>query len=136
MRKDILLTAVIFTYNHEDTIARCIESHLNQKTSYGYEIRIYDDCSTDGTSEICREYEKKYPEKIKLTVQKENTFTKPDLELQSYQAISEIDTKYFCICDGDDYWCNENKIQVALDFLENNEQYHGFAHDTLQENFL
>lgn len=129
-----LLTAIIFTYNHKRYIARCIESHLSQKTTYDYEIRIYDDCSTDGTSDICRKYAEKYPDKIKLTVQKENTFTKPDLQLQSYQAICEIDTKYFCICDGDDYWCDENKVQIALDFLENHPEYHGFAHDTYSEN--
>lgn len=127
-----LLTAIIFTYNHKDTIAKCIESILNQKTKYPYIISIWDDCSIDGTSDICREYAKKYPEKIKLTVQKENTFLKKDLEHQPYAAISSIDTKYFCIIDGDDYWCDENKIEIALDFLENHDNFVGFAHDTLQ----
>ncbi len=131
--QNTLLTAIIFTYNHKDSIARCIESIVEQKTDYAYEIHIWDDCSIDGTSDICREYAAKYPEKIKLTVQEENTFLKPYMELQSYAAISQIKTPYFCIIDGDDYWCNENKIQIALDFLENNPDYIGFAHDTLQE---
>ena len=125
-----LLTAIIFTYNHNISIAKCIESHLNQKTTYNYEIRIYDDCSNDGTTEICREYAKKYPEKIRLIVQKENTFCGSYMKMQSYDAICHIDTKYFCIIDGDDYWCNENKIQIALDFLEKNPEYIGWAHDT------
>lgn len=129
-----LLTAIIFTYNHKNTITRCIESHLNQNTSYDYIIKIYDDCSNDGTSAICREFARQYPDKIKVKIQKENAFTKPYEEMQSYQAISEIDTKYFCICDGDDYWCSENKVQKALDFLENHPEYHGWAHDTYNEN--
>lgn len=129
-----LLTAIVFTYNHKDWIARCIESLLNQKTDYAYEIRIYDDCSTDGTSDICREYAKKYPEKIKLTVQKENTYTKSYLQVHSYQAFMSVDTKYFCYIDGDDYWCSENKVQTALDFLEKHPEYSGFAHDTCFEN--
>ncbi|MBO7258081.1 MAG: glycosyltransferase [Alphaproteobacteria bacterium] len=128
-----LLTAIIFTYNHKNHIARCIESHLNQKTSYSYIIKIYDDCSSDGTTDICKEYAAKYPDKIQLTVQKENTFLKPYHEMQSYKAIQEIDSKYFCICDGDDCWCDENKIQIALDFLENHPDYHGFATDTYYE---
>ena len=132
--KEVLLTAIIFTYNHKNSVAECIESLLNQKTGYGYEIHIWDDCSTDGTSDICREYAKNYPDKIKLVVQAENTFTKPDLQLQSYQAFQNIKTKYFCVIDGDDKWCNENKIQLAIDFLEEHPDYSGWAHDTLQIN--
>ena len=131
MQKNSLLTAIIFTYNHEDSIGKCIESIVNQKTDYKYEIHIWDDCSIDDTSNICRHYAEKYPDKIKLVIQKENTFLKPDLELQSYAAIHKVETRYLCYIDGDDYWCDENKLQIALDFLENNPEYIGFAHDTL-----
>lgn len=127
-----LLTSVILTYNHEDGIARCIESMINQITDYSYEIHIWDDCSTDKTPEICKEYAQKYPDKIKLFLQKENTFLKPYNQTQAYKAMQNIDTKYFCIIEGDDYWCDENKIQLALDFLENNPEYSGWGHDTLQ----
>jgi glycosyltransferase involved in cell wall biosynthesis len=126
-----ILTAIIFTYNHGDSIKRCIESLLNQKTTYPYKINIWDDCSSDDTSIICIEYAKANPDKIILNIQKENTFLKPYYELQSYEAIQKIRTKYFCIIDGDDYWLDENKIQIAINFLENNDHYIGFAHDTL-----
>lgn len=128
--KDKMLTAIIFTYNHKSSIVKCIDSILNQKTNYPYIIHIWDDASIDGTSEICREYANKYPEKIILHIQKENTFCGPYMKMQSYDAICHVDTKYFCIIDGDDYWCNENKIQTALDFLEKNSNYIGWAHDT------
>ena len=132
-----ILAAIIFTYNHAHMIAKCIESHINQKTEYFYEIRIYDDCSTDGTTEICQEFANKYPDKIKFFPQAENTFLMPYEKMQSYQAIQQIDTKYFCIIDGDDCWCDENKLQIALDFLENNPNYIGFAHDTMHiETFI
>ena len=134
MRNGSLLTAILFTYNHKDSISICIESLIEQKTTFKYEVHIWDDCSIDGTSDICREYAQKYPDKIKLTVQKENTFLKKDLELQSYNAFSSIKTKYFCVVDGDDYWCDENKVQIALSFLEDNSEYVGFAHDTVQVN--
>jgi glycosyltransferase involved in cell wall biosynthesis len=130
--KESILTSTIITYNHTNSIARCIESMINQKTNYPYEIHIWDDCSTDGTSEICRQYAKKYPDKIRLTIQKENSYLKDYHEIHSYQAIQAIKTKYFCIIDGDDYWCDENKIQIAIDFLEKNTEYIGFVHDTLE----
>ena len=126
-----MLTSIIFTYNHEGSIAKCIDSILEQKTTYPYEIHIWDDCSTDNTSDICRKYAAQYPDRIKLTVQKKNTFCGPYLEMQSLAAIKAIKTRYFCIIDGDDYWCDENKIQIALDFLESHPEYNGFAHDTL-----
>lgn len=134
MSRVSVLTAIIFTYNHKNSIAKCIESLVEQTTDYKYEIHIWDDCSIDGTSDVCRSYAAKYPDKIRLYIQKENTFLKPDLELQSYAAICNIKTKYFCVIDGDDYWCDKNKIQMALDFLENNPEYVGFAHDTVQVN--
>jgi glycosyltransferase involved in cell wall biosynthesis len=134
MCEDSLLTAILFTYNHKDSIAKCIESLVEQDTTFKYEIHIWDDCSFDGTSDICSEYAKKYPDKIKLTIQKENTFLKEDLKLQSYAAIRSIKTKYFCVIDGDDYWCDKNKVQIALSFLEENPDYVGFAHDTVQVN--
>lgn len=134
MKKEPLLTAIILTYNNENTIERCIKGIVEQKTDYPYEIHIYDDCSKDTNVEICKKYAEKYPDKIKLFAQPENTFLKPYKKTQAYKAIQGVNTKYFCIIEGDDYWCDKNKVQIALDFLENNPEYIGFAHDTLQIN--
>lgn len=134
MKKEPILTAIIITYNNETSIEKCIKSLVEQKTEYPYEIHICDDCSKDGNLEICKKYAELYPEKIKLFPQEENCFLKPYKETQTYKAIQRINTKYFCIIEGDDYWCDENKVQIALDFLENNPEYIGFAHDTLQVN--
>ena len=125
-----LLTCIIFTYNHGNTIEHCIKSILEQKTEYSYEIQIWDDCSTDRTSDICRDYAQKYPDKIKYYRQPKNTFCGPYKEMQSQKAIRNFHSKYFCVIDGDDWWCNENKIQTALDFLETHPEYTGWAHDT------
>ena len=127
-----MLTVIVFTYNHGKYISKCLDSIIEQKTEYSYKIHIWDDCSTDKTTDICRTYQSKYPELIELTVQPKNTFCGPYEEMQSLAAIRSIDTPYFCIIDGDDYWCDENKIQIALNFLENNKQFIGFAHDTYQ----
>ena len=132
MKNIPLLTAIILTFNNETTIERCIQSIAEQNTDYPYEIHIYDDCSKDSNQEICKKYAEKYPQKVKLFFQEENTFLKPYNETQAYKAIQNVDTKYFCIIEGDDYWCDKEKIQIALDFLENNPEYIGFAHDTLQ----
>ncbi len=119
------LTCLLVTYNHENTIRKAIESVLEQKTKYKYIIKILDDCSTDATLEICKEYVKKYPDKIELYTVSKNTRCK------TLPAImKKIDTKYYCILDCDDYWCNENKIEQCLDILENNPQYIMVGHNT------
>lgn len=126
----VLLTVIIFTYNHKDSIAKAIDSILEQQTMYFYEIWLCDDCSTDGTTAICIDYAKQYPGKIKLFTQTVNTYSSgytTHVEI----ALKKVNTKYLSLLDGDDFWCDNQKIQIALDFLENNPQYITFAHDTL-----
>ena len=61
--------------NHKDYIAQALESILMQEVTFPYEIIIHDDASTDGTTDIIREYEKKYPHIIKPIYQTENQFS-------------------------------------------------------------
>jgi len=125
----ILLTVIIFSYNHEDHIAQAVDSVLEQETVYPYEIWLCDDCSTDGTTTICADYAKKYPDKIKLFAQPVNTYSDKITHFEI--TLKKVDTKYLSILEGDDVWCDDNKIQIALDFLEGNPQYVTFALDTL-----
>ena len=53
---DLNLSIVVPVYNYENLIRQNIESILNQKTSYRYELILVDDGSTDGAGEILKEY--------------------------------------------------------------------------------
>jgi glycosyltransferase involved in cell wall biosynthesis/SAM-dependent methyltransferase len=125
-----LLTVIIFTYNQEDCISQAVESVLEQETTYPFEIWLCDDCSTDNTAIICDDYAKRHPDIIKLFAQPANTTSDPNKIPHNEIAIKKVKTKYFCVLDGDDYWCDKNKIQIALDVLENDPEYVTFAHDT------
>ena len=71
-----LVSVCVQTYNQENYIANCIESILVQLTDFDFEIVIGDDDSTDRTRDICIEYAKKHPEKIRLILHKrENVIT-------------------------------------------------------------
>lgn len=106
------------TYNHKDYIRECIEGLLMQKTTFPVRVLIHDDASTDGTAEIVREYEQKYPRLIKAYYQKENSHTKPDkFERRATFGTWRIG-KYEAICEGDDYWHNPLKLQKQVGFLE------------------
>ena len=127
----ILLTVIIFTYNQKDSIAKAVDSVLEQETTYPYEIWLCDDCSTDGTTAICIDYAQRFPDKIKLFTQPVNTYSSSANIAHFEIALKKVNTKYLSILEGDDAWCDSKKIQIALDFLENNPQYITFAHDTL-----
>ena len=111
------------TYNHKDYIKECIEGVLMQKTTFPVQILIHDDCSTDGTTEIVNEYAIKYPKLIKLYIQEENSYSKPD----KYERRKKFDEwrigKYEAICEGDDYWIDPLKLQKQVTFLESSPDF-------------
>ena len=71
-----LVSICCTTYNHEKYIAQTLDSFLNQKTEYSYEILIHDDASTDNTQAIIKEYAEKYPDLIFPILQTENQYSK------------------------------------------------------------
>jgi glycosyltransferase involved in cell wall biosynthesis len=95
---------------------------LIQKTNFPIEILIYDDASTDGTSDIIYEYQNKYPSLIFSVVQKENQFSKGAPLMMNFNC-SRARGKYIALCEGDDYWTDPYKLQKQVDFLENNKDY-------------
>ena len=114
-----LLSVCLITYNHEKFIRNAIEGILMQKVDFEWELIIADDCSTDGTQAILNEYKNKYPDFIKLILQKKNVGpAKNHIEL-----ITTPKSKYIALCDGDDYWTDPLKLQKQVDFLETNKDY-------------
>ncbi|TWT07116.1 glycosyltransferase [Planococcus sp. CPCC 101016] len=116
MAKEIMVSIECTSYNHEDFIAEALDSMLMQRTNFAYEILIHDDASTDGTADIIRRYEQKYPEIIKPIYQTENQYSKGVLvELFNHERARG---KYMAICEGDDYWTDSNKLQKQVDYME------------------
>lgn len=122
--KEVMLTVKMLAYNHEKYISQAIESILTQKTVYPYELLIGEDCSTDTTRSIVRSYEEKYPEKIRVIYQNINQ----GCTMNSYSLDLEARGKYIAGCEGDDYWCDETRIQRDVDFLERHPEYVGVCH--------
>lgn len=127
----ILVSICCVTYNHESFIRQTIESFVNQKTNFNYEIIIHNDASTDNSGTIIHEYQKQYPQKISIIDQKENQYSKGCHPLLAY-VLPSAKGKYIALCDGDDYWLDNNKLQFQVDFLEKNTEYSGCAHQSLK----
>jgi glycosyltransferase involved in cell wall biosynthesis len=119
------LSVCIFTFNHEKYIASAIESVLRQKTDFDFEIVIGEDCSTDATPRIVREYEKNYPEKIRANFNSSNL----GIMANNSQSILQCKGEYIALLDGDDYWTADDKLQKQVAFLESNPDYAFCFHD-------
>lgn len=123
----IMLSVICNTYNHEKYIEKTLNGFIMQKTDFEFEVLIHDDASTDNTANIIREYEKKYPNIIKPIYQTENQYSKHVTITSTFQH-PRIKGKYIAVCEGDDYWTDENKLQKQVDFLEKNPSYVACVH--------
>lgn len=124
-----LVSVYCLAYNHEKYIQNALEGFVSQKTNFPYEVFVHDDASKDQTPNIILEYAKKYPHIIKPIIQKENQYSKKIPIIKTYIAPL-MKGKYIAICEGDDYWCDENKLQRQVDWLETNPDYSFCVHNT------
>lgn len=118
-----IVSIAMITYNHEKYISQAIEGITIQKTHFPYELVIYEDFSSDRTREICREYQEKYPQIIKLTLNDKNIGSMANW----INNVSACKGDYIAFCEGDDYWTDPYKLQKQVDFLEKNKDY-GLVH--------
>ena len=123
-----LLTIYCITYNHEKYITNALESFVKQKTDFPFRVIVHDDASTDLTAKIIREYEKKYPDIIFAIFEEENQHSKG---IRIHKIVGQFVTEKYCaICEGDDFWIDDNKLQIQVDYLENNPDCTLCVHNT------
>lgn len=130
-----MVSIVCLAYNHSEYIRDALDGFLNQKTNFRFEVIVHDDASTDGTDKIIREYEIKYPNMIKPIYEEYNQYSKGN-ELYKTFINPQIRGKYIALCEGDDYWCDNNKLQKQVDFLEAHEEYTCCGHRHLMINCI
>ena len=130
MDKNIVVSILCITYNHENFIKQCLDGFVMQKTNFDFEIIIHDDASTDGTRKIIEEYVEKYPELFVPMFEEENQYSK-GVQIIDDLMLPIAKGKYIALCEGDDYWCDENKLQMQYDFMESHQDCSGCFHNTI-----
>ena len=108
-----LVSVCMTTYNHERYIAQAIESVLRQQTDFAVEVVVGEDCSTDNTLAICREYEAKYPDRVRVIASEINI----GMHANYRRTIEACRGEYVAMCDGDDWFSDPNKLQLQVDKL-------------------
>ncbi len=122
-----LASVIMITYGHEKYIQKAIEGIFLQKTNFPVELIIANDCSPDNTDELVKEIIKKSPPNIQVRYTKHEA--NKGMNLNFIWAYQQVKGKYVAVCEGDDYWTDENKLQKQVDFLEQNLDYSISCHN-------
>lgn len=113
-----LVSVHVLAFNHANFIKESLESILNQITDFEYDILVCDDASTDNTSEVVYDLinNHKQGDKIKYFKHSLNI----GMVNNAIFVTEKTSSKYIAICEADDYWIDNNKLQSQIDFLETN----------------
>ncbi len=110
-----LVSVYCMTYNQEKTIGQTIESIVAQKTDFPFELIVHDDASSDDTAKIVREYADRYPHIVRPIFQNENQFKNCNLIKTHIHPVAK--GRYVALCEGDDYWSDECKLQLQAEYM-------------------
>lgn len=111
-------------YNQAQYVKKSLESILNINKNFDWEILAGDDGSSDETVSEINQFIKKYPDNIKLFIQsREENKNAKSIQRASFNRLNLIEHcsgDYFCIIDGDDFYCNKDFVIKAIDIFNQN----------------
>lgn len=115
---DIKVSVFCLVYNHEQYVRDALSSFVMQKTNFKYEVLVHDDASTDGSAKIISEFAERYPDIIKPIYQEKNQYSQ-GICIRQKVLLPLAAGEYIALCEGDDFWTDEYKLQKQYDALQN-----------------
>lgn len=122
-----MVTVVMITYGHENYIKNAITGVLDQECDFDFELIIANDCSPDNTDLVVNELLRTHPCANKAKYIRHETNL--GMMGNSLFAMNLAKGKYVALCEGDDYWIDTHKLQIQVNFLEQNSDYVMCFHD-------
>jgi len=111
-----LVSVIVTTYNHEPYLAEALDAILAQRCNFDVEIVLGEDCSSDNTLAICRDYAERYPDMIHLIASSENVGWRKNYR----RCVEAAQGQLIAFCDGDDYWCDKDRLAEQVALMEQN----------------
>lgn len=124
-----LVSVHMITYNHEPFVWQAFERVVMQETDFEYELVIGEDCSTDRMRKIYFEYQKRYPEKIRVLWSEHNLW---ETKGNSKRTTSLCRGKYIAFCKGDEFGPDPKKLQKQVDYMESHPGCAGCFHERVK----
>lgn len=122
----LFLSVIVITYNQEEYITECLKSIVNQKTNFDFEVILANDNSPDNSHKVIETFLSTEPKSvIKYFKHDKNK----GMINNFFWALRQAKGKYIAICEGDDFWTDDNKLQEQVDFLEQNPSFSFAFHD-------
>lgn len=139
-----------FTFNQSKYITDALNGFTMQQTDFPFICCIVDDASTDGEQQVIMDYVREHFNMTDTSVayQKETdyahiTYAQHKENKNCYFAVLLLkenhysqrkdkmpylsewrdNTEYEALCEGDDYWIHPQKLQMQVDFLDENKEY-------------
>jgi glycosyltransferase involved in cell wall biosynthesis len=111
---NITVSVLVPCYNCEKTIARTIDSIINQTYDNNLiSLILCNDGSTDNTLKILKQYQNKYGNKKIIILDKKNEGS----SIARKYLLDKCDSKYFMLMDSDDYYV-PNAIKQLVNRLD------------------
>lgn len=132
MVEDVKVSVYCRTYNQVGYIRYALDGFLMQDTDFKFEVVVFDDASTDGTSDIVREYAEKYPDTIRAVIMEKNTWRSPErVKINAEFKEKYLKGKYIAYCEGDDFWIDRHKLQIQVDYMDAHPDCSLYVHNAL-----
>jgi glycosyltransferase involved in cell wall biosynthesis len=103
------ISIIVANYNNRQYLRECLDSILGQ-TYKSLEIIVADDCSSDDSPQIIREYQTNYPGIIKPIFSPKNR----GVALTRHDAVLQASGTYITTLDSDDYLCDTRKLEMEM----------------------
>ncbi|HIX95248.1 MAG TPA: glycosyltransferase [Candidatus Gemmiger excrementipullorum] len=125
MKQQPKVSVLISFYNLAPYVDQTMQSVLAQKTDFPVEVLCADDGSDDGTIEILRAWEQKYPDTVRVFVMDRT----PGANYEANERIRRMNAirgrlfyeakgEYVCYLDGDDFYTDDRKLQKQAEILD------------------
>lgn len=122
--EQIKVSVIVLCYNQRDFIEKALDSIINQKVDFKYEILVGDDASTDGTDEILLGYEKESSINFNLFIREHNIGSSRNI----FELLLSAKGEYIFVLEGDDFWISTDKMQTQVNFLQENKEFIACSH--------
>lgn len=120
MEDEELVSIVVPVFNSEKFIKETIKT-VESQTYHNWELILVNDCSTDSSEQIIREYEED-DKRIKLI----NLETNSGAAIARNTGMENAKGKYIAFLDADDLWKKE-KLEKQIKFMKENNYYFTFT---------
>lgn len=127
MDKHPFVSVCMITYGHEKFIRKAMTGVLDQHANFSFELVIANDCSPDGTDKIIQDVINEHPQGhlVRYYNHDENLGMMKNFAF----VLNAASGKYIALCEGDDYWFDNKKLQMQVDFLESHPDFMLVGHN-------